>query len=102
MGDNMIIELAIDSLLNRYLLLSLRTNPDIIDAIDKSRVITDCLPEDWLGRSEALRSKLGMLVKFLETAGSSAELPRDAVVEAARITKKLGDAAVSTKLKSIL
>jgi len=102
LSENMILELAVDSLLNRYLLLSLRTNPDVVDAIDKARVIIDCLPDAWISSSASLRGKLGMFIKFLGTAGSSAELPRDAVQEAARLTKKLGDHETSNKLKTFL
>ena len=41
----MLVELAVDSLLNRYLLLSLRANHDLSDAIDKTRGVVDGLPE---------------------------------------------------------
>ena len=80
--------------------MSLRANNDPSDAIDKARVVVDWLPEPWLAKSWQHNAKFGMLVKFLDTAGSSAGgLPRDALQEAARIAKKLGSDEVNEKLR---
>jgi len=102
LSESILTELAVDSLLNRYLLLSLRANNDPSDAIDKARLIVECMPEEWLENCKLLSSKMGMLTKFLETAGRTTDLPRDALQEAARLTKRLGDQDVSDSLRLLL
>jgi len=101
LSESMLVELAVDSLLNRYLLLSLRANHDLSDAIDKTRGVVDGLPEDWLKKDSKVKPKLTMLVKFIETAGCTADLPRDALTETIRLAKKLGnkDACDNLRLK---
>ena len=59
--------------------MSLRANNDTSDAIDKARVIVDWMPDQWLVPGWSLNAKFGMLIKFLETAGSAAGVPRDAI-----------------------
>ena len=38
-SDGIIAELVLDRLLNRYMLLSLRANMDMLDSIDKARQV---------------------------------------------------------------
>ena len=38
-------------LIFRYLLMSLRSNNDPSDAVDKARVIVDWMPEPWLKKA---------------------------------------------------
>jgi len=103
LADGVLVELAVDRLLNRYILLSLRANPDISDAIDKSRQIVALLPNWWLVKGESGELvKFSMLVKFLATSAAAPNMPRDAVLEAARIVKVLGEPHTSDSLKELL
>merc|ERR1711874_129278 len=103
LADGLLVDTALDRLLNRYILLSLRANPDISDAIDKSRQIVSILPTWWLVKGDAGElPKLSMLVKFLATAGATANLPRDAVLECARLLKVLGELQTSDSLRELL
>jgi len=103
LADGVLADLAIDRLINRYVLLSLRANPDISDAIDKSRQVVALLPPWWLNKGcEGQLSRLAMFVKFLGVAGATNNLPRDALIEAARIVKLLGDSQTSDSLRELL
>jgi len=103
LADGVLAELAIDRLLNRYVLLSLRANPDISDAIDKSRQVVALFPTWWLSKGASGElDRLSMFVKFLATAGATPNLPRDAVLESARIVKLLGDSQTSESLRELI
>lgn len=103
LADGVLAELAIDRLLNRYVLLSLRANPDISDAIDKSRQVVALFPTWWMSKGAAGElDRLSMFVKFLATVGATPNLPRDAVLESARIVKLLGDSQTSESLRELL
>ena len=39
LSDSLVAELVLDRLLNRYMLLSLRANMDMLDSIDKARQV---------------------------------------------------------------
>jgi len=102
LSDEILMELVLDRLLNRYLLLSLRANTDPLDSIDKARQITALLPDRWMNPGTHEHSKLGMLCKFVGGAGSVTGLAREGVIEAAKLVKKLGDSETSDKLRELL
>ena len=43
-----LVDTAITTVLNRYLLTALGMNPDPLDAVRKSRHVVAALPRDWL------------------------------------------------------
>jgi len=102
LSDSILVELVVDRLLNRYLLLSLRASMDMLDSIDKARQIVSALPDWWLKPGSPELAKLGLLAKFVGGAGSGTGLAREGVVEAAKIVKRLGDAETGEKLRELL
>jgi len=102
LSDSVLVELVVDRLLNRYMLLSLRASMDMLDSIDKARLIVSVLPEWWLKSGSTELTKLGLLTKFVGGAGSGAGLAREGVLEAAKIVKRLGDAETGEKLRELL
>jgi len=102
LADSLLVELALDRLLNRYLLLSLRANRDPLDSVDKARQILQVLPAWWLKPGSSELAKLGMLSKWVLQVGSEQGMPRDGVLECAKITKKLGDETGSDNLRELL
>jgi len=102
LSDEILTELVLDRLLNRYLLLSLRANTDPLDSIDKARQITALLPDRWMNPGTHEHSKLGMLCKFVGGAGCMTGLAREGVIEAAKLVKKLGDSETGDKLRELL
>ena len=63
-GDPSIIGLAVDGLLNRYLLLALQNLPPSTKAVDKVAVIVDSLPPSWLAAAN-VRSQVQGLTRYL-------------------------------------
>jgi len=102
LSDSILVELVVDRLLNRYMLLSLRASMDMLDSIDKARQIVSILPDWWLKSGSPELAKLGLLSKFVAGAGSGEGLAREGVVEAAKIVKRLGDAETGEKLRELL
>jgi len=102
LSDSILVELVVDRLLNRYMLLSLRASMDMLDSIDKARQIVAILPDWWLKSGSTELAKLGLLTKFVGGAGSVEGLAREGVLEAAKIVKRLGDAETGEKLRELL
>eukprot|EP00092_Neocalanus_flemingeri_P000916 GFUD01000974.1.p1 GENE.GFUD01000974.1~~GFUD01000974.1.p1 ORF type:complete len:671 (-),score=245.90 GFUD01000974.1:43-2055(-) len=102
LSDSILAELVLDRLLNRYLLLSLRANVDMLDSIDKARQIVQILPEWWLKPGAVELAKLAMLTKFVGGVGGGKGLARDGIMEAAKIVKRLGDLEMGEKLRELL
>jgi len=82
--------------------LSLRANRDPLDSVDKARQILQVLPAWWLKPGSSELAKLGMLSKWVLQVGSEQGMPRDGVLECAKITKKLGDETGSDNLRELL
>jgi len=102
LSDALLVELALDRLLNRYLLLSLRANRDPLDSVDKARQILQVLPAWWLKPGSSEMGKLGMLSKWVLQVGSEQGMPRDGVLECSKIMKKLGDETGADNLRELL
>merc|ERR1719481_155952 len=100
--DSILVELSLDRLLNRYLLLSLRANRDMLDSVDKARQIVQCLPPWWMKPDAPELAKLSMMSKFVLGVGGGKGMPRDGVLECAKIVKKLGDATGAENLRELL
>jgi len=102
LSDSIITEFALDRLLNRYLLLSLRANPDVHDSLDKARQVVNLFPGYWLQTGSTELAKLEMFSKHITNIGSGKGLSRDAILEASKIMQILGDNDTSDKLKELL
>lgn len=66
LGDKVLADLAVNNLLNKYLLIGLGMNPDPIDAVAKARQIVSTLPSSWRELCIA-REDLGRFAQFLVT-----------------------------------
>ena len=57
----MLVDTAITTVLNRYLLTALGMNPDPLDAVKKCRHVVAALPREWLqpgGNEAAVKTDL--------------------------------------------
>ena len=120
LADGALVELVLDKLLNRYLLMSLRANLNEVESVAKSKQvraetdwaglnifapscqILEQLPAWWLQPGAPELKKLAMFAKFIGGLGCSQRLPRDAVIEAARLVRILGDFEMGEKLRELL
>jgi len=102
LADEVLAELVLDRLLNRYLLLSLRANREQLDSVDKARQVVQLLPAAWLRPGARELAKLAMLAKWVLAVGSGKGMPRDGVLECAKITKKLGDETGAENLRELV
>ncbi|TRY77169.1 hypothetical protein TCAL_15999, partial [Tigriopus californicus] len=66
LGDKVLADLAVSSLLNKYLLIGLGMNPDPLDALVKTRQIVSALPSSWREIGVA-KEDLGRFAQFLAT-----------------------------------
>ncbi|KAG8230484.1 hypothetical protein J437_LFUL013526 [Ladona fulva] len=102
-SDSILGDLALHSILNRYLLAALRTCPDPIDAVSKCRMIVSSLPRWWLcvgssgnakDKGDELNPKLKMFASQLMALGqlldATSPAGREAAEEVASILKLLG------------
>ena len=112
------VELVLDKLLNRYLLMGLRANLSVVESVTKCKQVNtgpslqfdqmssfqmvELLPSWWLQQTAPELKKLSMFSKFIGTLGSSPGLARDAVIETARLVRILGDFETGEKLRELL
>ncbi|XP_046404390.1 PAX3- and PAX7-binding protein 1 [Ischnura elegans] len=102
-SDSILGDLALHSILNRYLLAALRACPDPIDAVSKCRMIVSSLPRWWLSASnsasakekgEEINPQLKMFASQLLVLGQSLDpntpAGREASEEVTSILKLLG------------
>merc|ERR1719219_23446 len=102
LADGALVELVLDKLLNRYLLMSLRASLNEVESVFKSKQILEQLPSWWLQQGAPELNKLTMFAKFIGGLGCSQRLPREAVIEAARLVRILGDYEMGEKLRELL
>ncbi|CAB4067832.1 GCFC [Lepeophtheirus salmonis] len=65
LSDSVITDLAISSILNRYLLIALGINPDPIDSLDKCRIIVTAFSSELLKSMKGNQSELKRFAHFL-------------------------------------
>ena len=64
--------------------------------------ILELLPSWWLQQGAPELKKLTMFAKFIGGLGCSQRLPREDVIEAARLVRILGDYEMGEKLRELL
>uniref|UniRef100_A0A8D8U288 PAX3- and PAX7-binding protein 1 n=1 Tax=Cacopsylla melanoneura TaxID=428564 RepID=A0A8D8U288_9HEMI len=62
LSNDIVIQIGIDSLLNRYLILGLRTFTDPLVAAEKCKMISNVLPRSWLNSNSGI-SQLEMFIR---------------------------------------
>ena len=87
LADKVLTEMALNSLLYRYLIIGLGVNPSPLDSVMKSRQIVNSIPSEW--KKGNMLSELQRLVKYLSALGTSVGLPRDAIRDVANQLKVL-------------
>ena len=104
LADKVLVDMAINSLLNRYLIIGLRVTlthwpmgPK--DSVAKSQQIINAIPSEW--RKGKMRNELQRYIEFLNTLGTHAGLlkMRDAVKETANQLRSLSAHEDSEKLE---
>lgn len=71
-GDGLLSDMALNSLLNRYLLIGLGVNPDPLDAINKCKQIVATLPPIWLEEG-LLKKELQRFAGYLSMLGKNSK-----------------------------
>ena len=99
-----LVDTAITTVLNRYLLTALGMNPDPLDAAKKCRHVVAALPREWLqqpGGSDpaAVKADLARLCGYLVQLGGKGGGGRDFVQDVVNLLKFLGFVEESEKLR---
>ena len=99
-----LVDTAITTVLNRYLLTALGMNPDPLDAAKKCRHVVAALPRGWLqqpGGSDAaaVKTDLARLCGYLVQLGGKGGGGRDFVQDVVNLLKFLGFVEESEKLR---
>jgi len=90
-GDNALASLALDVLLNRYLLSALGVHPDAGDAVWRCRRLVLVLPTSWRGPQGVFRTELGRFAAYLAGVGKTARnLGPEGLGEVTKLLKELG------------
>ena len=100
LSDKVLSDMALNSLLYRYLIIGLGVNPSPLDSVKKSKQIVNAIPSEW--KKGKIRSELQRLVKYLSALGTSVGLPRDAVRDVAQQLKSLSAYQESEALEKSL
>merc|ERR1712029_278065 len=104
LADNVLSELVLDKLLNRYLLMSLRANLDNNDSVMKSKLIVDLLPKAWLVPGSPEMAKMTMLTRYMSGLGCCQGVTRTASsswqrLSGSLVTLRRGRSCVSCFIK---
>nr|XP_040574865.1 LOW QUALITY PROTEIN: PAX3- and PAX7-binding protein 1-like [Lepeophtheirus salmonis] len=89
LSDSVITDLAISSILNRYLLIALGINPDPIDSLDKCRIIVTAFSSELLKSMKGNQSELKRFAQFLTNLPSLRKggLGRDSLLDITKLLK---------------
>lgn len=89
LADKIIVDLAINSLLSRYLVLGLNITQDPNDALNKCRFIATVLPVEWI-KSGLYKSELKRFVDFLTNLKVTAKQGPEYLKEVTQLQTFLG------------
>jgi GC-rich sequence DNA-binding factor len=88
--------LALDALLTRYILLGLRTAPDLSDSVERAKGVVNVLPRAWLSRDaetevpNGLQQLTACLVSIVQNSDFTLAVNRVAIPEIANVLKSIG------------
>jgi hypothetical protein len=88
LADRILVDLAVNSLLNRYLIIGLGVSPIAMDSVNKCRHIVSALPSEWR-TSKHMRSDFERLIGYLVALSKTPGLSRDSVRELARLLRSV-------------
>ncbi len=91
------MELAINALLCRYLVIGLTISPDPNDVLTKCRFITAVLPSDWI-KAGLYQNELKRFTHFLVNLALTAKQGPDFVREVSQLVLFLGEKEECAKL----
>lgn len=99
LGDRILADFALNSVLNRYLLTGLGMNPDPADSLAKCRHVVATFPKEWISkglfRSEMLRFATYVFNLGAQTKGGG----REFVLECVNLLRFMGFGDESETLK---
>ena len=90
LADKVIADLALNSLLYRYLIIGLGFSPNQTDSVLRSQQIVSVLPNEWKGPKGRMKTELQRLAQYLSTLGIAPGLSRDAVKMVVNLLRTLG------------
>lgn len=99
LGDRILADLAVGSLLNRYIVIALGMNPDPLDVIAKSKQIVATLPASWREEGSVFKDDLSRFATFLFQLGSKVKQGRDPIAEVVNMLKFIGYTQESDTLR---
>lgn len=97
LADKILVELAINALLCRYLVIGLTITPDPNDVLTKCRFITAVLPSDWI-KAGLYQNELKRFTHFLVNLALTAKQGPDFVREVSQLVLFLGEKEECAKL----
>jgi len=96
LGDRALATLALDTLLNKYLINSVGVNPDCNLGLQRCRRVLALLPPSWVGPNGAFRNELGRMAAYLAGVGKVARgLGTEGLREVTQLLKDVGYADMS-------
>ena len=91
LADKIIADLALSSLLNRYLIIGLGVSPNHVESVLRTRQIVNAIPSEWKGSKGRMKSELQRLAVYLsETLSKTPGLSREALKEIVILLRTMG------------
>ena len=90
LADKIIADLALNSLLYRYLIIGLGVSPNQVESVQRSSEIVGDLPTDWKSPKCRMKTELQRFAKYLSNLGNAPGLSREAVKEIVKLLRTLG------------
>ncbi len=89
LSDQIIVDLALSSLLYRYLMIGLGVTPNPVECVGRTRAIVNALPSEWK-KARTCKGDLERFAKYLCQLGATVNLPRESVKDLVSQLKSIG------------
>ena len=99
LADNILMDLALNSMLYRYLLIGLGVNPNPVDSVNKCRHIVAALPSEWLSSGRMTKELTRFANYMSKTLGQIVNLPRESIRDIVKLLKVIGATEASETLE---
>lgn len=101
LSDGIVSDLAISSLLNRFLLIGLGCNPNPIDALAKGKTLVKLIDGAWGNEVKKFNPELARFAKYLEMLGKSSPVGRDGILDIVAMLQSLGFSEEASTVKRL-
>ena len=90
LADKIIADMALNSLLYRYLIIGLGVSPNQTESVFRCRHIVNAIPSDWKGPKGRMKAEIQRFAAYLGNLGSTPGLSREGVKEVVSLLRTLG------------